>query len=209
MNRKTKAAEFVDESYRIAVTGRHVLVTEAMKQYAIEKIAKIERFTQRLIDVQVTMDVQKQLHIVDIVLKAGHITVKGHGISSDMYASIDQAVKRIERQLIKYKDELVDHQKKGLSFVDMHVQFVNVPDEVELINEEIETANREELFESYKPHAIAKQQTMPLKTLSIEEAVMKMDLSSDPFLIFQDETDQRTKVIYQLKEGGYGMVVVQ
>ena len=44
MSRKTKAAEFVDEGYNINVIGRHIAVTDAMKQYAIEKVSKIAIF---------------------------------------------------------------------------------------------------------------------------------------------------------------------
>jgi len=47
---------------------------------------------------------------------------------------------------------------------------------------------------------------MPLKTLSYQEAVMKLDLSHDPFMLFVNETDQKLKVIYRREDGDYGII---
>src|SRR5690349_1363235 len=115
MSRKSKAAEFVEETYNISVTGRHVMVTEAMKDYAIEKASKIEKFSDRIIDMLITMDVHKLEHRVDIVLKVNDIKIKSHAITGDMYASIDLAVHKIQTQLLRYKDKLQDHQAKSVS----------------------------------------------------------------------------------------------
>ena len=101
MTDKTKT-----DHYSISVTGRHVQVTDAMKQYAIEKVSKIERFSDRIIDVQVTMDIQKLDHIVDIVVKVNHTLIKSHATTTDMYASINTAVQKLERQVRRYKKRL-------------------------------------------------------------------------------------------------------
>jgi putative sigma-54 modulation protein len=55
------------------------------------------------------------------------------------------------------------------------------------------------------PKLIGKQ-TLTLKTLTMDEALMKIDLSGDSFLIFRDEVDQKIKVIYRLDSGDYGCV---
>jgi putative sigma-54 modulation protein len=58
----------------------------------------------------------------------------------------------------------------------------------------------------YTTHEIVKQDTLPLKTLTNEEAVMKMDLSKDMFMIFKNEADQKIKVIYRRDDGNYGII---
>lgn len=58
MNRKEKALEFVNEGYNIQVTGRHVEVTDSMKDYAMEKLSKLDRFSDQIIDVNVIMEIQ-------------------------------------------------------------------------------------------------------------------------------------------------------
>jgi len=208
MSHKSKAAEFVGEGYKIHVTGRNVLVTDSMKTYAIEKVSKIERFSTRIIDVVVTMDIQKLEHRVDIVLKVDHIKIKSQALSNDMYASIDKAVEKIERQLRRYKTKLQEHQNKRLSITDMNVNVMRLPREIEVedVNDEIEEENRRQLISEYRPHEIVSQETRPLKMLTEEEAIMKMELSEDAFLIFIAEVDQKLKVIYRRKDGDYGII---
>lgn len=211
MKGKAKAAEFVGENYEIHVTGRDVLITDAMKSYAIDKVSKIEKFSPRIIDVQVTMDIQKLEHRVDIVLKVDHVKIKSHASTTDMYASIDRAVDKIERQLRKYKKRIQDHTAKGLNVVDLKVNVLKKPyeEELEEINDQIEEANERHMVESYAPHVIVDQETKPLKMLTQEEAVMKMELSGDAFLIYRGEEDHKLKVIYRRKDDNFGIIEVE
>ncbi|HEY4255244.1 MAG TPA: sigma 54 modulation/S30EA ribosomal C-terminal domain-containing protein, partial [Chlamydiales bacterium] len=72
---------------------------------------------------------------------------------------------------------------------------------------EAETAKRAE--ERLKQHEIVAKETMKLKTLTQEEAIIKMEISSEVFLIYRSEEDQKLKVIYRRKDGNYGLVQVQ
>ncbi len=211
MKGKAKAAEFIGEGYQIQVTGRDVLVTEAMKSYAIEKVSKIERFSSRIIDVQITMDVQKLEHRVDIVLKVDHVKIKAQAASNDMYASIDKAVEKIERQLHRYKTRIQEHTAKALNVVDLKVNVLKRPEEEELIdiNMEIEEENRKDLVKHFAPHQVVSQETKELKTLTQDEAVMKMELSGDAFLIYRGEESRKLRVIYRRNDGNYGVIEVE
>lgn len=208
MNRKERAAEFLAEGYNISVTGRHVLVTEAMKEYAIEKVSKIERFTDRILDVAIMMDIQKLEHRVDIIMQVNNIKIKSSAMTSDMYVSIDQAVDKLERQLLKYKEKLSNHHARGVKVVDMTVNVIEPHrhDVINEINEEIAAESDLELIEKYRPHRVVSRETKPLKTLTIDEAIMKMELSQDAFLIFRGEEDQRIHVIYRRSDNNYGII---
>lgn len=208
MSNKTKALAFADDVWDIAVTGKNVQVTEAMKQYAIEKVSKIERFSHRIIDVKVTMDIQKLDHRVDIVLKVDHIKIKSQAISENMYTSIDKAIHRILEQLRRYKTKIRDHQTKGIKSVDMNVNVIRpslIADILET-NEDIEAENQRRLIEEYRPHEIVSKETLPLKVLSYEDAVMKMELSGDVFMVFRSEQDKKLKVIYRRNDGNFGVI---
>lgn len=211
MKGKAKAAEFADEAYKIIVTGRDVLVTEPMKAYVIDKVSKIEKFHPRIIDVQVTMDIQKLEHRVDIVLKVDHIKIKSSAATTDMYTSIDRAVEKLEWQLRKYRKRIQEHTAKGLSTIDLKVNVLKRPSEEDTIdvNLEIEEENQRRLIDTYKPREIVEQETIPLKTLTDDEALMKMELSGDAFLIFRAEADHRLRVIYRRKDGHYGIIEVE
>lgn len=211
MTRKEKAAEFMTEGYNISVTGRHVLVTDPMKDYAIEKVSKIDRFTDRILDVAITMDIQKLEHRVDIVLQVNNIKIKGSASTNDMYISIDQAVHKIERQLLKYKQRLQDHQARGVKSIDMNVNVIRPhrTDEIEEVNAEIEEESDLELIEKYRPHRIVSRETKPLKTLTLDEAIMKMELSQDIFLVYKAEEDHKIRVIYRRSDSNYGIIEPQ
>lgn len=207
MSRKTKALEFAQEGYNITLTGRHLQVTEPMKDYAMEKVSKIERFTDRIIDVNIIMDIQRFEHRAEIILKIGNLKIVGSGNSDNMYVSIDQAVQRITEQLLKYKSKLQDYHAKGLPDIEMNVNVVRpARQDVVEVNEEIEDENYRRLESKYRPHSIVKQEKRPLKILNWEEAIMKMELSNDVFLVFVNEQDRKLNIIYRRDNGDYGII---
>lgn len=201
--------EFAKEGYDIKVIGRHVSVTDAIKKYAVEKVSKIERFHSRILEVVIIIDVLKLQHVVDIILKVDHTKIKSHYSGDDMYASIDLAVDKLQRQLAKYKSRIKDHHAQARSVVDMRVNVFKAPAELHLadVNDEIEAENQRKLVEQFKPHQVVSRETLPLKTLSLDEAMWHLELSGDPFMIFKSEETQKLKVIYRREEDdNYGVV---
>jgi len=205
---KSKFAEAEALGYRIDILGRNVYVTEAMKNYAFEKLSKIDRFHNHVLDMHVTLDIQKLEHTVTIVLHFSHIKIKVSAASTDMYASIDKAVDKLQAQLRRWKSKIQDHHKRGVSITDMQINVLGRPyDALEEINAEIEAANQRAEVEEYRPHKIIGTDSRPLKTLTMDEAIMKMELSGDEFLLFRGEEDQKLKVIYRRADGNYGIIL--
>lgn len=206
MTNKAKALS-LQHDYDIMVTARHMAITEAMKQHAIDKLGKIDRFHARISEVVVTMDVQRELNKVDIVLKVNNVRVKSHAAANDMYVAIDMAVDKLQSQLRKYKTRLAEHQARGVSEVDMIVNVLRPSaDDVKDVNEEIDEENARRLTATYQPHKIVKQEIHALKTLTYQEAIMKMELSGDQFLLFRHEEDMKLKLIYRRNDGNFGIM---
>lgn len=210
MTHKAKVLEEL-QSYNVTITGRHVQITEAMKAYAIDKLSKLERFHDRIIDVTVTMDIQRIDHRVDVQMKVNNIKIKAHAITSDMYASIDQVVHKLQSQLRRYKQRIQDHQTHAGSIVNLNVRVIRRPQEEALqeFNDEIEEENRLRIENSLKPHNVVKNSVVPLKTLNSSEAVMKMELSGDAFLLYRNEADRKLHVIYRRDDDNYGIIEVE
>lgn len=209
MNRKSKAAEFIDEEYSLNINGRNVLVTEGMKNYVMEKLAKLDKYGTRIIDIVVTMDIQRYQQQCDIIVKLNQIKIKASSSTDNMYVSIDQAVDKLQTQLKKYKQRIQDHHARPLEVVDMLVNVIrpSIEGGVSEINDEIEAENIRKLDEEHKPHHIVKQEKKPLKFLNLDEALMKMELSGDPFLVFRNEADRRINVMYRRPDGDYGILM--
>jgi len=206
MKGKAKAVEFENEEYSIHVVGRNVAVTDAMKNYAIEKVFKLERFSNRIIDVTITMDIQKLEHRCDIDIRVNHVKIRSHGVSTDMYAAIDDAIDKVSTQIRRYHKRLTEHQAKPIAMVDMNVN-VLAPSEDDLaeFNDEIESENQRRLIEDYQ-HSVVSQETLPLKTLTMDEAVMRLDLSGHNFLVYRSEEDNKLKVIYRRDDNQFGII---
>ena len=122
-----------------------------------------------------------------------------------MYASIDKAIDKLQHRLRIWKDRIQDHQRKSVRAVDMVVNVIRKPyNELDELNQEIENDAKMEM--DLIPHKIIGTETIPMKTLTSEEAIMKMELSGDYFLIFKGEEDHKLKVIYRRTDANYGIV---
>lgn len=207
-------AKFTEEEelipYRFNVIGRQVVVTDAIKKYIWDKLSKIEKLQTHLMDILVTVGIQNLEHTVDVVVRFEHFRVKVHASSTDMYASIDKAIDKLQTLFRRWKDRIQDHHRKKLSVIDMKVNVINRPyDELAEINADIERANKEQEAKIFLKPKVIREKTLPLKVLTTEEAVMKMEVSGYEFLIFRGEEDRKLKVIYRRKDGTYGIVQVE
>lgn len=211
MSQKSKAQVYTEEAYRVTVSGRHVQVTESMKEYAIEKILKLERFAPRLIDVNVTMDIQKLDHRVDVVMKYDTIKIKTHAVTGDMYATVDIVVNKLQNQIRRYKDRINDHHFKNQKSEEVNVNVIRAiaaEEELREVNGDIEEENKASLLKAFQPHKLVAQEKRALKTLTLDEALMKLELSGDHFLLFRKEEDSKKtlKVLYRRKDGDFGLI---
>src|SRR5580693_4126055 len=105
----------------IAVTFRHMYATEAVKGYATEKVARMQRFLRDPMKSQVTLSCQhERLHSVEVEVHAGHVRFHAHETSEDMYASIDKVIDKIERQIESAKGS-VTAKRKGADRAAQHL----------------------------------------------------------------------------------------
>src|SRR3954469_1064113 len=92
----------------VKVTGRHVSITEAIKNYAISKVEHLHLDYPRIIEAQVILNVEKHRHFAEIVMHCNnHITIEATHETDDMYASIDGVVAKIAQQMRKYKTKIM------------------------------------------------------------------------------------------------------
>lgn len=191
--------KFENADYPIHIMGRHIEVTDPMKDYAIEKLTKIERFGGKVIDATIVMDIQKHIHTVDFIINVNNIKIKVSGSTRDMYSAIDQAIDRLVGKLSRYLEKIHEHHNKGVSVIDMHVNVIH-RDPLDEINDQIEEENLKQAESSLNPGEVVSKETRALKTLTQPEAVMKMELSEEPFIVYRCEVDRKLKVIYRREE---------
>jgi len=112
----------------LTIKGRNIELTPALKQYASEKLGKVTKLFDQIIEITAILSVEKnpsisnnQIAEVNIILKKG--TIQAKEASENMYASIDLLVDKIERQLRKHKTKLISKVKtSGTSIREMSVE---------------------------------------------------------------------------------------
>jgi putative sigma-54 modulation protein len=139
-----------------------------------------------------------------------HFHVKVSASTDNIYSAIDKAADRIIKLVRRYKTKLQSHRAKDVATVDIHVNVIKpLQDDLKEINDEIVAENVKEERERLRMHEVVAKETMPLKTLTQDEAVMKMEITDDPFIIYRSEEDQKLKVIYRREDRNYGLVQIQ
>jgi len=201
---KEKFAEEEALGYNIYIMGKNFQLTDPMRKHIWDKLVKIERFHNHIMDVHVTLEIQKLEHVCVIVCHFNNFKVKVEARSTDMYASIDSAMKKLQHLFRKWKDRIQDYQKKPAKIVDMAVNVYHrpPPDPTQEINEAIEAENTK----SWMPGKVIATEVHMLKSLKTDEAIMKMELSQDPFMLYRDETDKKLKLIYRRDDQNYGVI---
>lgn len=210
MTKKTREElkqKFAGEEYPIHLVGRHLDVTEPMKEYAIDKLAKIDRFGGRVVEASIQLEHVKQSYSCSYIVTVNRTKIKVTGEEPEFYAAVDKAIDRLKHKLQRYVDKLHDHHAKPLHEVDMHVNVIQGPTPlIDEINDQIEEENLKEMAEKLTPGQIVSSKRAPLKMLTTDEAVMKMELTENNFLIYRCEEDQKLKVIYRRQDRNYGII---
>ncbi|MFT0212705.1 ribosome-associated translation inhibitor RaiA [Pseudomonas sp. F1_0610] len=96
---------------QVNITGHQLEVTDALRDYVSEKFAKLERHYDKITSANVILSVEKLKQKVDATLLIAGGDIVGNAEHEDMYAAIDLLVDKLDRQLIKHKEKLLDRQK--------------------------------------------------------------------------------------------------
>ncbi|HDP69556.1 MAG TPA: ribosome-associated translation inhibitor RaiA [Actinobacteria bacterium] len=175
------------------VKGHNMEMTDALRKYAEDKIMKITRHFNRIMKIEVEFDVQKNPSVhnsqtVETTLFTKGPVIKASVSSEDMYASIDQVVDKLERQIEKYKGKIYRSNSRQGSL-----------DNVVL--EQKAEGHREQVKAQ-----IVKTKQFSMKPMSPEEAILQMDLLGHDFYVFTNSTTEETNVVYRRKDDNYGLI---
>lgn len=165
----------------IIISGKHMDLTKNLKEYAEEKISRFPKYLGNISEATVTLSVEKYRHKAEVLLKANGSFIQAESTTEEMYASIDDVVEKLARQIRKFKDKNVSLRKSK--------------DKAESLPE------TEETFP-----AIIKNKSYNLKPMSVEEASMQMDLMGREFLVFTNASSGDMNVLYKRNDGNFGLI---
>jgi putative sigma-54 modulation protein len=182
-----------------------------MKEYCRRRLACLHLDYPKIIEVQIIMDVQKYRHTAEVILHcSNHITLEASAESHDMYASVDDVIDKIARQMRKYKTRLMRNHRPRRQMVRRIQENSLRWESAAGAEEEPET----EATETVKPEAempasersVVQREKYPVKPMSIDEAALQLEMSTMQFLVFLNAKTERVNVIYRRKNGDFGVI---
>jgi putative sigma-54 modulation protein len=180
------------------ITFRHIDPIDSLKNYAREKVERVNKYLDQATEATVVLSLERHLHHADIRIQSGTYLLRGREKSEDMYASIDLAMDKIERQLKRYKEKLKSHH--GRERVHHRHELV----EQLRIRHQIFEATPE--VDDSQPKKVVKANEFLVRPMSVDEALMQMDLMNNDFYVFTNSTTMEMNVVYHRKDGTVGLI---
>jgi len=175
---------------QIIVKGKNLEVTEPLRQYAVEKIGRVEKYLDRILKTEIEMSVEKNPKIqanqvVEVTLFTNGPVIRAKESAADMYQAIDLVCEKLERQARKVKRKLIDRSHHARNPF-------KEPSPL------LEEGEREPM--------IVKTKSFPLKPMTPEEACLQMELVGHDFFVFINSETEETNVVYRRRDGNYGLI---
>jgi len=99
----------------VRITARHFDLTDDLKQFAESRMESLARYFDHIIDMHLKLDVEKYRHTADLNATVYGTTLSCSANSTDMYATIDEVVKRMQAQIKKYKSRIKEKDQKKIA----------------------------------------------------------------------------------------------
>ena len=173
---------------QVTVTFRHIEPTDALRQYAEGKLQRLSKYLHRPMDAHVILSVLKKSHRAEIHLSANGTSLFSEDVTGDLYSAIDLALDKVERQVKKLNAKRKNHQAEHAPPA-LRLQVLS-PDRVD----------------HRGVPEIIRTRRIPAKPMSVEEAVMQIDLTNNEFFVFRNAQSETLSVIYRRKDGNYGLI---
>ncbi len=177
---------------RLQVKGKNVEVTDAIREYAQEKLGKLERQLADPTRVELELAVERNPsiaanHVAEATIWTKGPVLRAREASADHKASIDQLVEKLERQVKRYREKRRRYDRAGPGAS-------AVPDDAVPVDGEPD---------------IVKSKRFPVKPMNPEEAVLQLELVGHDFFVFQNAETMDVNVVYRRRDGSYGLIEPQ
>lgn len=173
---------------KYTIRGEKIEVTEAIKEYIIEKLSKIDKYFDNPEEVtaNVLVRVKNREQKVEVTINTSLFQIRAEESHSDLYAAIDLVSDKVERQIRKNKTKLKNRYDKA-QISEMFFDYESDEDEKE-------------------ENLIKKRKKIELKPMDEEEAILQMELLDHDFYVFKNIETDTICAIYKRKDGYYGIM---
>ena len=175
----------------VEIKGRHINITPAIENYVLKRLRKFTRILGDEINFHVIIEVEKQRHTAEILLKSKLLDLTGKGETADMYSSIILAVEKLERQALRQKSKIIETKRQRAKAQSVAVK----------------SGKNEEAVESASASRSGiREEEAHKKPMEVEEAVLELGHSEYPFVVFRNVESGSVNVLYRRKDGSLGLI---
>ncbi len=165
----------------IIITGRHLELTDNLKNYAEVKIQKFKKYFDNITEATITLSVEKYRHKAEVLLRVNGLMLQAESVTGEMYSSLDEVAEKLERQVKKQKDKWISNRKGE--------------------DKPLEAVKQEE-----QTPVIVKRKQFDIKPMSPDEAAMQMELLDKNFFVFTNSSSGSMNVLYRRRDGNFGLI---
>lgn len=173
---------------KITLRGDKIKITEAMQEYANEKLERLDKYLDNSenVNANLVVKVQNYKQKVEVTIPLKNFILRAEEVQDDFYAAVDTVVDKIERQIRKNKTKL---------------QSKKIKDSKEIVFDYIDDYKDEDDEE-----VIVKRKKIEVKPMSEEEAIIQMELLGHQFYLFKDAETMKPSLVYKRTDGQYGII---
>lgn len=194
---------------QVKVSGSNMEVGQSLTEFAIENLEKaVTKYFDKAVSGEVHFVKDGNLFKVVITVNEGvrgGIKIKSDGAAGDAYAAFSEAADRAAKQLRRYKRKIQNYRRHqgGIKTAEVDYQAIEGMKYV-MPPLSFDDSQDEEIED--KSHAVIAEKVTEIETLSVDEAIMKMDLQNLPALVFINEKSKRINVVYHRKDGNISFI---
>jgi len=175
------------------VKGRNLEVSDSIRSYAEEKLSKLERqLTDPRVELELMLEKNPSIaenQVAEATIWTAGPVLRAREASSDMRASIDQLVEKLERQVTRYRTRGRDRRRRAARENAAAEATPALADDLEL--------------------EIVKTKQFTLDPMTPEEAVLQLELVGHDFFVFRSGDSEAVNIVYRRRDGGYGLIEPQ
>ncbi len=173
---------------RITITGKNIEVSEYLSNLIAKKVSKLDKYFPENTEVHVAMAVEHNRHIMEVTIPYDGGLIRGEEVTGDMYASIDNVLAKLEKQIVRHRTRLEKNLRAGAFKISEPVYM-----------ESFDNAEQEE-------RKVVRVKRFSIKPMDVDEAILQMELLGHSFYVFENADDGQINVLYQRKDGNYGLI---
>lgn len=171
---------------KVIITSRNLNASDQLKETIETKFQKLGKYFSNDINVNVMLTLEKSRQKIEATINAKGTIFRAEDVNNDAYSGVDRVVDKLSAQMSRYKTKLQKKHKDNKAIL-----LADVPDMPE--------------EEDGEP-VVVKRKKFDLLPMSVEEAILQMELLEHSFFVFLNMETDGVGVIYKRKDGNYGLL---